>query len=413
MLWNGLCKKDSMRNVAHSEAPLTEHDFLALARAVQGEIVSWRRRFHENPEPAFQERETSAFAEALLRGAGWAVRRIGETGLAATMTGGKPGKTIGLRADMDALPGDERTGLPYASKRPGFVHSCGHDAHTAILLGVASIWPRLAPSFPGTVKLFFQPAEEILAGAKTFVEAGELDGLGGVAALHVMTDLETGTVGTRRGVALAASDRFLITISGRSAHGAQPHRGVDAVVVAAQVITALQSLVSRTVAPLQSAVLTIGTVRGGSAANVIASEIQMEGTLRSLSQELRGELLERMEKIVRGTAESMGASGKLTLFEGTPALVCDDAWVARLEKAARGVLGEGCVRILPEPSMGGEDFAYMLQKAPGVFWRLGARKAGDAPTHSHSATFMIDEEALPCGVAVSCRLIADYLAGGE
>ncbi len=390
-----------------------ERDFLSLARAIQGEVVAWRRRFHENPEPGFHETETAAFAENLLREAGWTVRRVGVTGLAAEMAGGKgSGKVMGLRADMDALPGEERTGLPYASKRPGFVHSCGHDAHTAILLGVARLWPRIAPTCSGRLKLFFQPAEEILAGAKTFVEAGELDDLDGIAALHVMTDLETGSVGTRRGVALAASDRFLLTVTGRACHGAQPHRGVDAIVIAAQIVTALQTLVSRNVPPLQSAVLTIGTVHGGSAANVVAGEVRLEGTLRSLSQDLRGLLLERIENIARGTAQSLGGDASLTLFEGVPALICDEAWVDRLEAAARAELGDASVRGLPEPSMGGEDFAYMLQQVPGVFWRLGARKPGTEPTHSHSATFVIDEDAMPCGVAVTCRLAVGFLSGG-
>lgn len=383
-------------------------DFFSAAQAVAAEAIAWRRRFHENPELAFAEHETADFVEEKLREFGYTPRRVGATGLVAVLQGKKgPGRTIGLRADMDALPGTEKTGLPFASKKAGVMHSCGHDVHTAILLGVAKLLARCSGGFAGEIKFFFQPAEEVLGGAKTFVDAGELDNVDGVAALHVMTDIETGCIAVRRGVALAATDKLVITVSGKAAHGAQPHRGIDAMVAAAQVITALQTVISRSVAPLDSAVLTLGTIRGGSAPNIIPAEVVIEGTLRSLSAVTRAAILERIREILEHTAAAFGATAALEVIEGTPPLVCDDGWVDRLRRVAGAYLPQENIRDLAEPSMGGEDFAFMLQKVPGVFWRLGARAKGEAQTHTHSATFIADENALRYGMAITCALAMD------
>ena len=383
-------------------------NFFAAAKAIETDVITWRRQIHENPELGFAEYETSAFVEKKLREFGYTPQRVGDTGLAAVLEGKKgPGKTFALRADMDALPGDEKTGLPFASKNKGVMHSCGHDVHTAILLGVAKLLAQCSNDFAGRIKFFFQPAEETLGGAKTFVAAGELDNVDGVAALHVMTDIETGCIAARKGVALAATDRLDITISGKAAHGAQPHRGIDAMVVAAHIITSLQTVVSRTVAPLDSVVLTLGKIQGGFAPNVIPSEINIEGTLRSLCAETRIVVLERIQKILKNTAAAFGATASLEITEGTPPLVCNDLWVDRLRRVAGAYIPEANIRDLPAPSMGGEDFAFMLQKAPGVFWRLGARAKGTPQTHTHSATFVADEEALVYGVAISCALAID------
>lgn len=383
-------------------------DFFIPAKAVKADVILWRRRLHENPELAFQEHAAAAFVEEKLREFGYAPRRVGETGVVAVLEGGKgSGKTIGLRADMDALPGEEKTGLPFASKNAGVMHSCGHDVHTAILLGVAKILSRYAGDMSGRVKFFFQPAEEILAGAKTFVDAGELDDVDGLAALHVMTDMETGHIAVRKGVSLAASDKLVITIRGKSAHGAQPHRGVDAMVAAAHVVSTLQSVVSRNVAPLDSVVLTLGVIRGGFAPNVVPAEIVIEGTLRSLRAETRDAVIRRIEKITTGVAEACGAEATLEIIEGTPPLACDNAWVDKLHRVAKTYIPLENIHFLPEPSMGGEDFAFMLQKAPGVFWRLGARAQGAPITHTHSATFIADEEAVVYGMAITCGLAMD------
>lgn len=386
-------------------------DFRSAAKAIETEVIAWRRRFHENPELAFEEHETSAFVAEKLREFGYIPRKVGETGLVAVLEGKKgPGKTIALRADMDALPGVEKTGLPFASKKEGRVHSCGHDVHTAILLGVAKILARCGDDFSGRIKFFFQPAEEVLGGAKTFVAAGELDGVDGLAALHVMTDFETGCMAVRKGVTLAASDRLSITITGKAAHAAQPQRGIDAVVIAAQVVTALQTVVSRTVDPLDSVVLTLGRIQGGFAPNIIPAEVVIEGTLRTLRAKTRVAGIERIRNIVEHTAAASGGTAALKVVQGTPPLVCDEAWVDRLRRAAKTCLPEENILELSEPSMGGEDFAFMLQKAPGVFWRLGARQPGEPQTHAHSATFVVDEKAIVHGMAITCALAMDAVS---
>ncbi|MDR3073568.1 MAG: amidohydrolase [Deltaproteobacteria bacterium] len=385
-------------------------DFLNEARSIEAEVIAWRRRFHENPELGFQEHETAAFVLQTLREFGYAPRRVGGTGVVAELAGGQgPGRVIGLRADMDALPGEEKTNLPFASRKEGRMHSCGHDAHTAILLGVAKLLAPRANEFAGKLKFFFQPAEEVLGGAKIFVDAGELDNLDGLAALHVMTDLETGVIGCRKGVSLAATDTFSITVSGKGAHGSQPHRGVDAIVAAAHMITALQTIASRVVAPLDSTVVTIGKITGGVAHNTIPDQVIMKGTLRNLQSGTREAVIKRLGEIVAHTAASLGVAATCEITDGSPPVICDGAWVDRLRRVAGRYLPEENIQALPEPSMGGEDFAYMLQKAPGVFWRLGVRKKGTERTNAHSSTFMLDEAALSYGVAISCALALDAL----
>lgn len=385
-------------------------DFLAKAREIEQDVIAWRRRFHENPELGLEEYETSAFIIEKLQEFGYSPRRIGATGVAADLVGGKgPGMTLGLRADIDALPGEEKTGLAFASKKPGVMHSCGHDAHGAILLGVAKTLAEYNDLFAGKIKFFFQPAEEILSGAKNFVEAGELDDVDGLAALHVMTDFAVGHVGCRKGVTLAATNAFTVTVSGAAAHGAQPHRGHDAIVAAAHIVTALQSIVSRTAPPLDSLVLTIGTIEGGFAHNVIAANATLRGTLRSLKNDVREMAFTRMREIVGYTAKALGCEASLEIFDGTPPLICDDAWVDRFVKTAKTFLPEERIHYIPEPSMGGEDFAFMLQKAPGVFWRLGARTEGAPRTNAHSPHFMVDEAAFAYGVAITSALALDAL----
>lgn len=388
-------------------------DFYSEAKAVEKDVIAWRRRIHENPELAFVEHETAAFITEKLHEFGYAPRCVGETGVVAVLEGKKGfGAAIGLRADIDALPGEECTGLPFASKKPGVMHSCGHDAHTAILLGVAKVLKQHENEIAGRIKFLFQPAEERLGGAKEFVREGELDGLDGVAALHVMTDLETGFIALRKGPALAASDRFVITVTGKSCHGAQPHRGADAILAAGHVITALQSIAARNVSPVDPVVVTIGTIQGGVASNVIPGSVVMEGTIRTLLPGTRTLVHERIRAVAEHAASALGAEASVEIIEGTPPLVCDDAWVDRLERVALRHLPREKVVHLVEPSMGGEDFAYMLQKAPGVFWRLGARARGTEKTLSHSPTFMVDEAALVHGVALTCALAVEALGEG-
>lgn len=392
-------------------------DFLAKAESIEQDVIAWRQRFHENPELAFEEHDTAAFITLKLKEFGYAPRCIGETGVVAELVGGKSSEsssiTLGLRADIDALPGEEKTNLPFASKKPGVMHSCGHDAHGAILLGVAKVLAECKDSFAGKIKFFFQPAEEVLGGAKLFVEAGELDDVDALAALHVMTDLEVGHVGCRKGVSLAATDTFTVTVSGKAAHGAQPHRGSDAIVAASAIVTALQTIVSRTVSPLDSAVLTIGKIEGGFAPNVIPANATLRGTLRSLKSETRETVIARMHDVVENTAKALGCEASIEVVQGTPPLYCDSASVDRFVTAAKHYVPEENIHFLPEPSMGGEDFAFMLQKAPGIFWRLGVRTKGGERTNGHSPYFFIDEAAFKYGVAITSELaIRTFLEHG-
>lgn len=393
-------------------------DFFAKAEAIEQDVIAWRRRFHENPELAFEERETAAFITQKLQEFGYAPRCIGETGVVAELVGGKQTSssslmTLGLRADIDALPGEEKTNLPFSSKKPGVMHSCGHDAHGAILLGVAKVLVECKDSFAGKIKFFFQPAEEVLGGAKAFVTAGELDDVDGLAALHVMTDLEVGHVGCRKGVALAATDAFTVTVSGKAAHGAQPHRGCDAIVAAAGIVTALQTIISRTVAPLDAAVLTIGKIEGGFAPNIIPANAVLRGTLRSLKSETRETVIAKMRAVVECTAKALGCEASLEICMGAPPLYCDDAWVDRFANVAKRFVPEEHIHYLPEPSMGGEDFAFMLQKAPGIFWRLGVRTEGAERTNGHSPYFTVDEAAFKYGVAIASALAMETLLEHE
>jgi len=383
--------------------------YLALAKAIEPDIIRWRRQFHANPEVAFQEYETAAYVMKTLRGFGYSPRIVGETGVVAELEGRGPGKTLGLRADMDALPGTETTNLPFASCKPGVIHSCGHDAHTAILLGAAKILAEKKDSFSGKIKFLFQPAEENLGGAKLFAAAGELDGLDAFAALHVSTELETGTISSRKGPSTAASDTFTITVTGRAAHGAYPHMGVDAVVVAAHIITALQSFVARSVSPLDSTVITVGKLTAGDTFNVIAEQAVLEGTLRTLKPETRELALMRIRSIAENAAAMFGATVVFEVFEGVPVLICDSAWVDRLNAVATQIIPPENVLETPETSMGGEDFSVMLRKAPGVFWWLGAREKGTVPTLPHSGSFQLDEAAFCFGTAIMCALAVDAL----
>lgn len=384
-------------------------DFFALATAVAQDVIAWRRRFHAYPEPAFQERETAAFVAETLREFGYSPRSVGETGVAATLEGGGPGMVIGLRADMDALTVTETTDLSFASRKPGLMHACGHDAHTAILLGAAKILAGYRGTFPGGIKFFFQPAEEPLAGARMFTAAGELDDVDALAALHVMPNLDTGVIGARSGVMMAASDTFSITVSGKAAHGAEPHHGIDAILAASHIVTALQSFVSRNVGPLDSAVITIGKIRGGTAFNAIAEKVVLEGTLRTLKTEIREKAFARIRSIIDHTTAMFGGEATMTVANGSPPLVNDPGWVERLRNAALRYVPEENFRSIAEPSMGGEDFALMLEKAPGVFWNLGVRAPGAKQTFLHSGAFMLDENALALGVAVTCTLAMDAL----
>lgn len=370
-------------------------------------LVEWRRDFHMHPELGFEEHRTAArVAEILapLEAEGLEVRRgVAGTGLLATLTGGLPGPCILVRADMDALPILEADdGRPYRSRTEGVMHACGHDGHTAILLGLAHrLWEGRA-SLRGTVKLAFQPAEEGPGGAAPMIADGVLDApkVDAAIGLHLWSHLPAGTIGVRSGPIMAATDQMDIRVEGRGGHGAKPQETVDAIVLAAQVVSGLQTLVSRNVDPLQPAVVTLGTIHGGFRHNVIAPEVTLTGTVRTYAPELQDLLEQRIRQVVEGTCSAHGGCGHVTYTRTYPATVNHSGMTRLVAEAGRTVLGAAGV-VTAEPSMGGEDMAYFLEAVPGSFFFLGAAPAGrhPGPPH-HSPDFDIDESALPLGVSV-------------
>lgn len=380
---------------------------------IKDRIVELRRDFHMNPELGGEEVRTSGIVAEILEGLGLKVSRgVAGTGVVGLLEGGSGGRTVALRADMDALPLDDQKEVPYASRVAGKMHACGHDAHTAMLLGAAMVLSDIRDGLKGNVKFIFQPAEENIGGAKRMIEEGVLDNpkVDAIFALHVSPDLEVGQIGLKCGVANASSDEFKIIVEGKSSHGAYPQYGKDAIVIAAQVITALQAVVSRSIDPLQPGVLTIGTIKGGHQCNIVADRVELTGTVRTLNQRIKEEILTSIHQIVKHICLGMGGDCKVLVEPGYPLLVNDSSMVNLLKEAARKVVGDNIVNI-DLPRMGVEDFAYFLQEVPGVMWRLGTgnREKGIICT-LHNPYFDIDEDALLVGTAVHVQTVLDFLA---
>jgi amidohydrolase len=375
-------------------------------------LVEIRRTIHMHPELGFEEVETSQLVAQWLAKFGLEVKTgIAKTGVVGLLRGAKPGKTVAIRADMDALPIEEANEVPYRSQIKGKMHACGHDAHTTILLGVARFFSSLRDQIKGNIKWIFQPAEEGGGGGKVMAEAGVLEDpkVDAIFGAHVYPDLNIGQVGIHEKEGLAATDRFIIKLLGKGGHGAYPHLCKDPILAAGHMITQIHSIVSRNVPPLESAVITIGKISGGTAFNIIPDEVELIGTVRSLTPQVREILKNRLEEEVQGIARSFGIDYQFTFNYGYPALINDPAMSRLVASAcARGIGQENVIYV--KPSMGGEDFAYYLQKVPGAFFRLGCRneKKGIVQTF-HNANFNIDEDVLPFGVEVFIRIIDEFL----
>lgn len=389
-------------------------DLLQAAHTLAPSIVNDRRTIHSHPELAYTEEQTSTLVQARLREIGVPFRAgVAGTGVVGVIKGGQgDGPCVLLRADMDALPILEQTPVPFASEIPGVMHACGHDAHTAILLGVARILHERRDAFAGSVKLAFQPAEEGGAGAARMIEQGLLEDPPVDAAfmLHVGAELPAGTVAVGGGPLLAGADSFTITIRGRGGHAARPHIAVDPVVVGAHIVTALQSLVSREAPPTEPAVLTLATFHAGNAHNVIPDEAVITGTIRAFNDDLFQTLEQRLVEVVEAVASAMRASASVAFEMRYPVSICDDAMAGVLGDASRAVLGDDKV-VRFEPRMGAEDFAFVLQKVPGAMLSLGVKAPQwQDPKPVHTATFDIDESALPLGAACMASVAVDYLS---
>lgn len=387
------------------------HTLKEAANRSAQDLTNWRRHLHAHPEISFAEHETTS----------WLAKRMGEfgisyaqptpTGLVGLIEGSRPGPTIAVRADIDALPIQEATGLPFASTNPGVMHACGHDGHTAILLGLARFLSEHR-DFGGRVKMLFQPAEEKPpGGAQQFLAAGVLDDVDACIGLHLISDIPTGQAGIRSGPMMANSDGFLARIQGRGGHGSSPHQTVDAVMVACNAVVNLQTVVSRKVNPLRAAVISVGAITGGTTFNVIADTAELKGTVRSLDTAVRQQLHDEIERTLCTTCEMYGATVDLQYQWGYPALVNDPKITAVLQETAAEVLGAAHV-IEQEQIMGGEDFAYYGEKVPSAFLFVGCRNTAiGADWAHHHPRFTIDEAALPIGMEILGRATLTLLKG--
>ena len=372
-------------------------------------IIRMRRKLHRIPEGGFQEFKTQrAVMDALDEiGIPYTTERTWVIGL---IEGALPGETVAIRADMDALPLQEPEGCPFRSEHDGMMHACGHDAHTAMALGAAKILYAMRDQLHGRVKLLFQPAEETDGGAEPMVAAGTMENphVSRVYGLHVMPTHPVGKVETRCGTLNASTDTVHITIHGKAGHGAYPDQGTDAIVCAAQVVTALQTLVSRNLSPLQSAVLTIGKIEGGTAQNIICDKVSMLGTLRTANSELRAMMARRIGEVARGVAQAMGCSADVNVEYGYAALVNDVCEAERIKRVAARLFGAENVVEKAAPSMGGEDFSFFCDCAPGAFFHIGCVKPEWMPAPPlHSKDFRLDEDCLSIGTMMHVALVLD------
>lgn len=389
-----------------------DHVMLELARQLADQLIEWRRDFHRNPELGYEEVRTAGIVAEHLRGLGLETRTgVGGTGVVGLLRGAQAGPTFLLRADMDALPIPDAKQTDYRSTVEGKGHLCGHDAHTAMLMGAAKLLAARGLK-RGNVKFMFQPAEEGGAGANAMIRDGLLEEpkVDAAAALHVSPMFAVGRTGAARGAAWAATNPLRIKILGRGGHAASPHQTVDAIAIAAQVVTALQHIASRQVDPLDSVVVTIGKMNGGHAVNAIASEAELLGTVRTLNPQLRVQMRDRIETIVKGITEAFGAGYELELKEGYPVVVNDDDMYGLFARTCDETLGAGNWESI-KPTMGGEDFAYVARQVPAVMFRLGTCGGDTTAYPLHHPSFDLDESAMPLGAAMLASIAINYLEG--
>ena len=392
-------------------------DVREIVQKYYDKVVAHRRLIHSSPELTGQEVKTSAYVASVLREIGLEpVENVGGHGVVALIQGKGPGKCVGLRADMDALPIPECTGLPFASANPGVSHACGHDMHTAMLLGAAYVLNELKDEFNGTIKLVFQPAEEdpMASGAKRMIEEGVMENphIDLMLGQHVWPNVPYGKMAIRNGAMMASSDRFFITVHGKASHGSAPENGIDAITISAQIISALQTIVSRNVSPLDSAVVTIGTIHGGNRYNVIADTVVMEGTCRNLNPRVRRTMPDRIGNIARQIADSMGGRTEFSYVFGYSPTVNDPQAFELVADTIKEVMGEENLVIPPNSALGGEDFSFYGEKTPSCFIWLGTTEPGTAPEDVipiHNGALNPIEDAMTNGMTVMVTAALKYL----
>ncbi len=366
-------------------------------------IVEIRHEIHENPELSGQERETNLRIRTILEAEGIAFKTFeNHYGLVADIVKDPALPTVAIRGDMDALPMPENSAKPYASKKEGIMHACGHDAHTAIALGCALALNRLKEKLPGNVRIIFQPSEEVLIGGSSqMIEDGALEGVSAIFGLHVYPYLKTGQIGYKYGVMMASADTFSFDIYGKTAHGARPHEGIDAVLVTAMVINSLNHIVSRRIDPIHPAVISMGKIEGGKAPNVICDFVTVAGTVRTVNESVRKKIPEMMEATIEGICKAMDAKYHFHYDFGPPELTNNDAMVDIVKDAAKKVVGEEGLVDLVDPVMGGEDFSRYLQLVPGAFFRLGiCNEEKGTCVPQHNTRFDVDDDSLAIGMKI-------------
>ena len=387
-------------------------------------IIELRHQIHQNPELGNREFETARLVAEHLEQLGFEVQTgVAHTGVVGLLRGGRPGPVVAVRADMDALPVTEDTPFPfksivrttYLNQEVGVMHACGHDIHTSVQLGVASVLAAMRDEIPGTVKFIFQPAEEgpppgEEGGADLMVAEGVLDNPKPIAifGLHALAEMELGTLGYTEGPALAAVDHFRIQVKGKQSHGAAPHLGVDPVVMAAQAVSAFQTIRSRNLNPLEPSVVTVGIVRGGTRFNIIPAQVYLEGTVRTYNPDVRDVIERRMGEILAGITAAGGGTYELDYERGTPATINDIALTRQMAPTLGRIVGSEKVEIL-DPTMGGEDFAYYANEIPGFFFRLGMVAPGTTSGGHHTPTFQADDGSIPIGMRAMANLVMDFL----
>ncbi len=407
-----------LRISAASRDASREQQIARAAEALRQQLITQRRDFHMHPELSNREERTARVVAERLRALGLddVKTGVGKHGIVALLKGSKPRPVVAVRTDMDALPIQETIDVPYKSQNPGVKHACGHDVHMTVELGVAEVLSKMRDQIAGTIKFIFQPAEEGAppgeeGGAALMIKEGALDNPRpqAIFGLHTMPSIEAGQIAYHSGPAMASSDRILITIRGKRSHGAQPNLGVDAIVVAAECISALQSIRSRRIDPLEPLVITIGTIKGGDRNNIIADEVKMEGTMRALNEDVRKGAQDLMRETLRGVTMSYGATFELQFDGGNPATYNDPALVEETLPTLRRLVGAENL-IAPKPFMPAEDFSFYQKVVPGFFYFLGVGNKSKGITAGwHTADFDVDEESLVVGVKVMSNVLLDYL----
>lgn len=385
-------------------------DIQALGKKYHDYLIEQRRWFHAYPEVSGEEFGTAKHIREELDKHGIQWRECGmKTGTLATIKGGKSGKTILLRGDIDALTVNEETGYEFASKNLGVMHACGHDCHISMLLTAAIMLNEIKEELAGTVVCAFQPAEEIGRGARAMIEEGALQGVDAAFGMHVWSEIPSGKVSVREGAAMASGDRFDITIEGKGGHGATPHLCYDAIVMSAAVVQNLQTIVSREISPVETAVLTVGTIEGGTRWNVVSGSVKLTGTTRCFSNEVRAQFPKAIERVAQDTVHAMRGTAKVTYTELVPPTINDPKFARAVRGSVQKVLGDDYFYDYPV-TMGGEDFAYYQQKVPGVIALFGVgNPACDAVHAQHSGCYKVDEDALINGALTHVQVAYDFL----